>query len=142
MKVLAKTPHQEGLNYETPGAVGFDFRSLYDCTIEAGKMALIDTGTVVQIPKGYMLMLAPRSSTFKNFGVIMANSVGIIDQDYCGPTDTIKFCYFNPGNQVATIPAKTRIGQGVFVKIEQAEFELVETISTPSRGGFGTTGNQ
>ncbi len=99
------------LEYKTSGAVGFDFESAYDITIEPGKMGMIDTGTVVEIPIGYMMILAPRSSTFKNYGLMLVNSIGIIDQDYCGETDTNKFCYINMRDTPITIPAGERIGQ-------------------------------
>ena len=72
---------------------------------------------------------------------MQVNSVGIIDQDYCGENDTIKFAYINMRDEAVTVPAGTRIGQGVFVKIERAEFAVVEKMEGANRGGFGTTGN-
>ena len=86
------------------------------------------------------MMLAPRSSTFKNYGLMMVNSVGIIDQDYCGETDTNKFAYINMTNAPVTIPAGERIGQGILVAVARAEFKLVESMGNADRGGFGTTG--
>ena len=140
MQVRIKNSSGKVLEYKTPGAVGFDFESAHDITIEPGKMGMIDTGTVVEIPAGYMMILAPRSSTFKNYGLMLVNSIGIIDQDYCGETDTCKFCYINMRDTPITIPAGERIGQGIFVSIARAEFELVDTMGNRDRGGFGTTG--
>jgi dUTP pyrophosphatase len=142
MKVRIKNSSGKTLEYKTQGAVGFDFEAAHDITIEPGMMGMIDTGTVVEIPQWYMMMLAPRSSTFKNYGLMLVNSVGIIDQDYCGETDTNKFAYINMRKEPVTIQKGERIGQGIFVKIERAEFELVESMGNADRGGFGTTGNK
>lgn len=142
MKVRIKTAHGETLAYETPGACAFDFQSTDEVTIEPGEFALIETWTVIETPKWYLLQIQPRSSTFKKFGLIQVNSVGIIDNDYCGDNDTVKFPYMNMRKETVTIPAGTRIWQWVFVKIERAEFELVETMGDhSSRWGFWTTWN-
>lgn len=141
MKVRIKTQDGEPLFYETSGACAFDFKSTEDVTIAPGEFALVETGTVVETPEGYVLQIQPRSSTFKKFGIMQVNSVGIIDNDYSGDLDTIKFAYINMKKESVTIPAGTRIGQGMFVKIERADFELVESMGErESRGGFGTTG--
>ncbi len=142
MKVRIKTSHQKDIAYKTEGACAFDFRSSEDVTFAPKEWKLIETGTVVETPKGYMLMIAPRSSTFKNYGLMMVNSVGIIDQDYSGDNDTIKFAYINMRDEPVKIKAGERIGQGMFVKIEKPEIEIVESMNNADRGGFGTTGNE
>jgi dUTP pyrophosphatase len=87
-----------------------------------------------------MLQIQPRSSTFKKHGLMQVNSVWIIDRDYCGDDDTIKFAYMNMSKEVQHIEKWTRIGQWVFVKTATAEFEVVESMwDNTSRGGFGTT---
>lgn len=140
MKVRIKTLDSKPLCYETSGAVAFDFKCTQDYTFQPGEFHLVETGTVVEIPKGYMLQIQPRSSTFKKHGLMQVNSVWIIDQDYCGDTDTIKFAYMNMSQEIQTIEAWTRIWQGVFVKIEKAEFEVVESMwDNAARWGFGTT---
>lgn len=136
MKIRIKNTSGKMLEYKTPGAVGFDFESAHDVLIEPGRIGLIDTGTVVEVPEGFMLLLAPRSSTFKNYGLILVNSVGIIDQDYCGETDTNKFMYLNMRNESVNISKGERIGQGIIVKIEKPEFELVGEMGNRDRGGF------
>ncbi|MDD4151830.1 MAG: dUTP diphosphatase, partial [Candidatus Gracilibacteria bacterium] len=130
------------LFYETSGACAFDFKSIEEVVFEPGEFKLIETGVVVEIPKGYMLQLRPRSSTFKKHGLMQVNSVGIVDQDYCGDNDTIKFPFMNMTKEKQIIEVGTRIGQGVFVKIEIADFEVVETMGNNDRGGFGTTGTK
>lgn len=141
MKVRIKTIDGEPLFYETEGAVGFDLKCIEDYTFEPGEFKLVETGTVVEIPKGYMLQLQPRSSTFKKHWLMQVNGVGIIDNDYCGEDDTLKFGYINMTKETQVVEKGTRIGQGVFVKVGIAEFEVVEKMGNDkNRGGFGTTG--
>jgi len=141
MKVRIKTSDGEPLFYESKGAVGFDFKCTQDYTFQPGEFQLVETGTVIEIPEGYMLQIQPRSSTFKKHGLMQVNSVGIIDQDYCGEDDTMKFAYMNMSKEAQTIEKGTRIWQGVFVKVAIADFEIVDSMwDNQSRGGFGTTG--
>lgn len=139
MKVRIKTTDWEALNYETSGAAWFDFKCTQDYTFEPGDFKLIETGTAIETPKWYMLQIQPRSSTFKKHGLMQVNGVGIIDSDYCGDTDTIKFAYINMSKETQVIEKWTRIGQWVFFKIEQADFEIVETMWNKDRGWFWTT---
>lgn len=140
MKVRVKAPYEA--KYQTPGACAFDFQSVETITFQPGEFKLIETGMVVETPAGYVLQTQPRSGTFKNFWIMQTNSVGIIDQDYCGENDTIKFPFINMRKEPVTIEAGTRIGQGMFVKIERAEFEMVESMNNADRGGFGSTGQK
>ncbi len=140
MKVRIKKNHNFPLEYKTQGACAFDLCASEDVTFAPGEWKLVETGTVVETPEGYMLMIAPRSSTFKNYGLMQVNSVGIIDQDYSGDNDTIKFAYINMRNESVTLQAGERIGQAMFVQIAKPEFEFVETMNNANRGGFGTTG--
>jgi dUTP pyrophosphatase len=140
MRVRIKTNSGRVPEYKTPGAVAFDFEAWHDATVEPGQTVLIDTGVVIETPPGYMLMLAPRSSTFKNYGLMLVNSVGYIDQDYSGDADTIKFMYMNMRQNPVHITQGERIGQGAFIRIEKPEFDRVETMGNENRGGFGTTG--
>lgn len=125
--------------YWTSGAVWFDFQSAETVKIEPRQVALIDTWTVVKVPEGNMLMLAPRSSTYKKLGLMMVNSVGIIDQDYCGENDTIKFQYINMTDEIVAVREWDRIWQGVLVKIDRPVFTQVENMEGKDRGWFGTT---
>ena len=69
----------------------------------------------------------------------MPHSVGIIDCDYCGPEDEIKLQFFNTRSEPVTLPAGSKIAQGIFVKVEQADFAEVDDIDARTRGGFGST---
>lgn len=140
MKVRIKNSSGKVLEYKTPGACAFDFEAAETVTFEPGEWKLVDTGTVIETPEGHVLQTQPRSGTFKNLGLMQVNSVGIIDQDYSGDNDTIKFPFINMRKEPVTIQKGDRIGQGMFVKIEKPEFVLVENMGGADRGGFGSTG--
>lgn len=139
MKVRIKTFDGESLFYETSWACAFDFKAMEEVTFEPGEFKMIETWTVVEVPNWYVLQTQPRSSTFKKHWLMQVNSVWIIDQDYCWDNDTIKFPYINMTKEKVVIEAWTRIGQWMFVRIDRADFELVETMWNQDRGGFGTT---
>ena len=142
MQVRIKTPHEWWLNYETSWACAFDFKCSEQITINPGEYKLVETWTVVETPEGYVLLTAPRSSTFKKFWLIQVNSCGIIDNDYCWDNDTIKFPFLNMRSESITLNVGERIGQWMFVKIEKAELINVETMwDKKDRWGFGTTGH-
>ncbi len=139
MKVRIKTPDWKPLFYETSWACAFDFKSVEDVSFDPGEFKLIETGTVVETPEWFVLQIQPRSSTFKKHWVMQVNSVWVIDQDYCWDTDTIKFPFMNMTDKKVVIEKWTRIGQWMFVKIEKADFEVVESMKKNSRWGFWTT---
>ena len=91
------------------------------------------------VPEGHALLLFPRSSNAKK-QLSFGNGVGVIDQDYCGPEDELRLALHNHGSEVYTVEAYERLGQGIFVPVSRAEFEEVEEMEAPNRGGFGTTG--
>jgi dUTP pyrophosphatase len=127
--------------FETSGAVGFDLASADDVEILAGEIKLISTGLVIETPKGYALILASRSSTPKKKGLTMPHGIGVIDQDYCGPRDEIKIQVKNFRDEPVIIKKGEKIAQGMFVRVDIAEFECIdEAPSSATRGGFGSTG--
>jgi dUTP pyrophosphatase len=126
--------------YKTAGAVGFDFVTRVTTTIQPGEIARIPSNVIVQTPPGYMLLATMRSSTpVKKPGLIKPHAIGVIDQDYCGPEDEIKFQVQNVGREPLVVERGERIGQGIFVRVDQAEWEEVEEAAAASRGGFGST---
>lgn len=82
-------------SYQTAGAAGFDLASNADMTIAPGAIVLIPTGLVVEVPAGHFLGIFARSSTPLKKGLIVANGVGVLDSDYCGPTDELKIQVMN-----------------------------------------------
>jgi len=126
--------------YQTVGAVAFDLYSRIDMEIAPKSFGLVPLNIVVETPKGFVFMVAARSSTAKKKGLFMANSVGIIDQDYCGEEDEVKFMAYNFTDDVVKIEKGERIAQGMFLPVEKAEFNVLEKMEEKSRGGFGSTG--
>ena len=125
--------------YETDGSVGFDLVAREDTQIKPGTIELVPSNCVVEVPKGYMLVVASRSSTPRKKGLTPPHGFGIIDHDYCGPEDEIKIQVYNFSDQVVTVTKGDKIAQGVFVRIDKFEWEEVDNIKDDSRGGFGST---
>lgn len=125
--------------YESDGAVGFDLLCRESAEIASNEIALIPANVIVETPPGYMLMLCMRSSTPRKFGLMMAQSVGIIDNDYCGEEDEIKIQVYNFTDETVTIEKGSRIAQAIFVRVATLEWNEVEEMTESSRGGFGST---
>ena len=116
-----------------------DLRSAQRVELKAGEFKLIHLGVAMQLPEGYEAHIAPRSSTFKNFGIIQANSVGIVDCSYCGDNDWWYFPAIAMRDTV--IEAGDRICQFRIMENQpHILFEEVETLQNDNRGGFGSTG--
>lgn len=126
--------------YQTKGSVAFDIYSRLPLEIKPKKIVLIPTNLIIQTPKNYMLLIAARSSTPRKLGLKLANGIGIIDQDYCGPEDEIHLQVYNFTDQPVQIAKGQRIGQGTFVKINKAKWHEIDDIKSKTRGGFGATG--
>jgi len=125
--------------YETEGSVGFDLLAREDVIIEPKTIELIPANVIVEVPKGYTLILASRSSTPRKHGLTKPHGIGVIDQDYCGPKDEVKIQVFNFTEDPVTITKGTKIAQGLFLRVDRVEFEEVDEIKKESRGGFGST---
>ena len=126
--------------YETEGSVGFDVLAREATVIEPGSITLIPANIVVEVPTGYMLVVASRSSTPRKKGLTPPHGFGIIDHDYCGPEDEVKIQVYNFGEEPVSIERGEKIAQGVFVRVDKFEWEEVDEIRKESRGGFGSTG--
>ncbi len=116
-----------------------DLRAAETVELNAGEFRLIKLGVGMILPKGHEAHIVPRSSTFKNFGVIQTNHMGVIDESYCGDNDQWRFPAFALRNTV--INKGDRICQFRVVKKQpRVEFVEVDRLSTKDRGGFGSTG--
>ena len=128
-------------SYETAGAAGFDLAASVETTIAPGTVALVPTGLVIEVPRGHFLGIFARSSTPLKRGLMVANGVGVVDSDYCGPTDEIKIQVLNFTAAPVTVYAGDRIAQGVILPCVRAEWQEEATAAAASsRGGFGSTG--
>jgi len=127
-------------SYATPGAVGFDLITRETTVIEPGKIALVPGNVIVRVPQGYALLIVPRSSLPRKKALVCPHSIGVIDQDYHGEKDELLVQVQNISDQPVTVERGERIAQGLFVKVEIAEWQEVESHGAESRGGFGSTG--
>ena len=117
-----------------------DLRATETVMLTHGEFAMIPLGVAMQLPHGYEAHLAPRSSTFKKWGLIQVNSVGVIDESYCGDNDEWKVPVLATRDVV--INAGDRICQfRIMEKQPEIEFTTVETLGNEDRGGFGSTGS-
>ena len=118
-----------------------DLRSSEDVELKAGDFKIIKLGIGMKLPYGWDAHVAPRSSTYKNFGIICANSFGIIDNSYCGDEDEWGFPAI--ALRDTTIHKNDRICQfRVVEKQPSIDFVEVEHLDKVSRGGFGTSGTK
>lgn len=125
-----------------------DLRAAENVFIPEGEDRLISLGVAMQLPKGYYAEVVPRSSLFKNFGLILVNSVGIIDETYCGNDDIWRFhayCLkgrdFQNNKKGTRVSINDRLCQFRIVKKQpRISFEVVKKLTGENRGGIGSTG--
>lgn len=116
-----------------------DLRAASDVYLKKGEFKLIDLGVAMQLPKGYEAVVVPRSSTYKNFKIILANSQGVIDNSYCGAEDYWKFPAIALDDTV--IHKNDRICQFRIQKIQpKIKFITTSVLNNTNRGGIGSTG--
>lgn len=116
-----------------------DLRASQDIKMKKGDFRLIPLGVAMQLPKGYKANVYPRSSTYKNFGIILANSVGQIDESYCGDNDEWKFPAIALRDTI--IHKNDRICQFEIQKKQpNITFEEIDILNNKNRGGLGSTG--
>lgn len=126
-------------NIEGKKSDWIDMRSAEDIELKEGDFKLIPLGVAMQLPTGYEAHVVPRSSTFKTWGIIQTNSMGVIDNSYCGDNDEWMMPVY--ATRDTLIHKNDRICQFRIVeKMPATEFEEVEHLGNDSRGGFGSTG--
>ncbi|MGN0343034.1 MAG: dUTP diphosphatase [Roseburia sp.] len=131
----------EKLTYIDGKSDWIDLRASEEVSMKAGEFKLIPLGVAMQLPEGYEAHLVPRSSTFKNFGIIQTNSCGIIDGSYCGDEDMWRMPALAMRDTV--IHVNDRIAQfRIYKNQPQIEFEEVAALGNANRGGFGSTGTR
>ena len=116
-----------------------DLRAAREVSLKKGDFALIPLGVAMELPPGYEAHIVPRSSTFRNFGIIQTNSMGVVDESYCGDKDE----WFMPALAMrdTVIHVNDRICQFRIMKHQPAiSFHKVEELNHPDRGGHGSTG--
>lgn len=121
-----------------------DVYAYEDTFVPEGERAMINLGFALELPKGWEGHLAPRSSTFKTWGIIQTNSVGVVDDTYIGDNDIWHmpvYCLQAKHDNGTWIRTGDKIGQFRIMEVmPEIEFEEVESFGNQDRGGFGTTG--
>lgn len=125
--------------YKTPGAVAFDLSARETVNIPPRKVAYVPLNVCVDTPDGFMLFLAARSSLHKR-GLMLANGVGIGDQDFCGNGDEYAAALYNFSDAQVAVQRGERILQGMFLPISKCEWIEVDDMGVKDRGGYGSTG--
>lgn len=121
------------------GGDWIDLRAAEDVTMKAGEFRMIPLGIAMELPVGYEAWVVPRSSTFKKYGIILANSIGIIDEDYKGDSDEWNFLAYAVRD--TEIKKNERICQFRIIGHQpEMGFVTVEMLGNPDRGGIGSTG--
>ena len=126
--------------YESDGAAAFDLSAADDVAVPAGGVALIPTALVIEVPAGMFLGIFARSSTPLKRGLMVANGVGVVDSDYCGPNDEVKIAVMNFTDAPVTVRRGDRLAQGMFLAAPRVTWTESEELRAESRGGFGATG--
>lgn len=139
IKIKYHSDKIEKLRYIDGKSDWIDLRAAEDVEMKVGDFKLISLGISVKLPEGYEMIIAPRSSTFKNFGIIQTNSIGVVDETYSGDNDIIKMPVLAMRN--TTIHVNDRICQFRIIKHQPTiTFDEVEHLDGEDRGGFGSTG--
>ena len=125
--------------YQTPGSAAFDLAASEPTVIPPGEVRLVPTGLAIEVPRGMFLGIFARSSTPLKRGLMVANGVGVVDSDYCGPDDEVKVPVLNFTAAPATVAPGERIAQGILLPAPPVEWQEVEALRASSRGGFGST---
>ncbi len=116
-----------------------DLRAAEDVTLKAGEYRLISLGISVQLPKGCEAHIVPRSSTFKTWGILQTNSMGVVDESYAGENDIWRMPAYAVRD--TQIKINDRICQfRVMEKMPPVTIAEIDSMDTESRGGFGSTG--
>ncbi len=139
IKIKYHSSEIEKLTYIDGKSDWIDLRSAENVTLEPGEFHLINLGISVQLPPGYEMLIAPRSSTYKNFGIIQTNSVGVVDESYCGDNDVLMMPV--RADRHTEIHVNDRVCQFRILRHQPTiEFLEVAHLEGEDRGGFGSTG--
>ncbi len=141
LRVKYLKPGMESLRYIDGKSDWIDLRISETVTMQAGEFRLLPLGVAIALPAGYEAHVVPRSSTFKNFGIIQTNHMGVIDESYCGDGDQ----WYMPAYAMrdTVIEEGSRICQFRILRHQPPiTFEAVDNLGGPDRGGIGSTGKK
>ena len=141
IKIKYLTVQIEKLKYIDGKSDWIDLRAAEKIELKAGEFKLIPLGVAMELPAGYEAHIVPRSSTFKNFGIIQTNHQGVVDSSYCGDNDQ----WFMPAYAMrdTKIEVNDRICQFRIMENQPAlQFDEVASLDNKDRGGIGSTGKK
>ena len=139
LKIKYFTDEIDELCYVDGKSDWIDLHTAEEVTLKAGEFRLIRLGVAIALPEGYEAHITPRSSTFKNYGILQTNSMGVVDCSYCGDGDEWKMPVY--ATRDVHIEKNARICQFRIMRNQpQLKFTRVEHLDAPDRGGFGSTG--
>ncbi len=117
-----------------------DLRAAEEVTLKAGEFKMIHLGVCMELPEGYEAHIVPRSSSFKTFGIIQTNHMGVVDESYCGPDDwwrmpvmAVRDTQIHVNDRICQFRIMEHQPRLIFEEVEEME-------KKESRGGFGSTG--
>lgn len=127
--------------HQSEKAAAFDLYAREDVIIQPRQVALVPLNIALQVPKDHWVLLAARSSLHKK-GLMMANGIGVGDEDYCGDEDEYKAALLNYTDEPVAIKKGDRIVQALILPREPVTLTEVTSLNKTSRGGFGSTGSR
>lgn len=139
LKIKYHVKELEKLRYIDGKSDWIDLRVAENVSMKQGEYRLISMGISVEIPKGYEMLIVPRSSAYKNFGILQTNAMGVVDESFCGDNDIIHMPIL--AMRDTKIHINDRIGQFRLMPHQpEVHFIEVDHLDNEDRGGFGTTG--
>jgi len=139
LKIKYHVKELEKLRYIDGKSDWIDLRVAENVSMKQGEYRLISMGISVEIPKGYEMFIVPRSSAYKNFGILQTNAMGVVDESFCGDNDIIHMPIL--AMRDTEIHINDRIGQFRLMPHQpEVHFIEVDHLDNEDRGGFGTTG--
>ena len=139
LKIKYHVKELEKLCYIDGKSDWIDLRVAENVSMKQGEYRLISMGISVEIPKGYEMLIVPRSSAYKNFGILQTNAMGVVDESFCGDNDIIHMPIL--AMRDTEIHINDRIGQFRLMPHQpEVHFIEVDHLDNEDRGGFGTTG--
>ena len=139
VKIKYHVKELEKLRYIDGKSDWIDLRVAENVSMKQGEYRLISMGISVEIPKGYEMFIVPRSSAYKNFGILQTNAMGVVDESFCGDNDIIHMPIL--AMRDTEIHINDRIGQFRLMPHQpEVHFIEVDHLDNEDRGGFGTTG--
>ena len=139
LKIKYHVKELEKLRYIDGKSDWIDLRVAENVSMKQGEYRLISMGISVEIPKGYEMLIVPRSSSYKNFGILQTNAMGVVDESFCGDNDIIHMPIL--AMRDTELHINDRIGQFRLMPHQpEVHFIEVDHLDNEDRGGFGTTG--